>query len=75
MESYQFTKESNESFYINYKPFIYKIMIELAFRLEKDLKDIKPSFTPEKLTADLQSIIEANGGIAKIQEGIFNCGI
>lgn len=50
-------------------------MIELTLRLDQELDKINDKYAPKKLTTDLQSIITASGGIAKIQEEIFNCGI
>jgi len=50
-------------------------MIDLSFKLDSKLVNIKDTYTTEKLSTDFESLITAMGGISKIQDGIFNCGI
>jgi hypothetical protein len=47
MESHSFDKNSMESFYINYKPFVYRIMLTLALKIDENLETFESTYTPE----------------------------
>jgi hypothetical protein len=75
MQTFAFTKASMESFYINFKPFIYKIIMDLSLKLTEKLESINIYYTPEKLVSDQENLITSLGGITTVQDGLFNCGI
>lgn len=41
LEPHTFDKNSMESFYINYKPFIYRMMLELSLKIDEKLENIE----------------------------------